>query len=72
MGDLLNSGDRLGQLDRLVEFKWWNGQIGSDTVKADIRVHYLIGHAVSIGNDDGFSWYNHRELKIIILNEILD
>ena len=36
--ELLNSGDRLGQLDKLGQSNWWNGQIGSDTVKADIRV----------------------------------
>ena len=45
---------------KIVESNWWNGQIGSDTVKADIRVHYLIGHAVSIGNDDGFIIENLR------------
>ena len=37
--DLLNSGDRLGKL-----IDWWvqidgNGQIGSDTVFANIRTH---------------------------------
>ena len=37
--ELLDSGDRLGQLDRLGQSNWWIGQIGSDTVKADIRVH---------------------------------
>ena len=39
MVELLNSGDRLGQLDRLGQSNWWNGQIGSDTVFADISTH---------------------------------
>ena len=27
---------------KMVESNWWNGQIGSDTVKADIRSHKLL------------------------------
>ena len=38
--ELLNSGDRLGEAHRLGQSNWWNGQIGSDTVKADIRVQW--------------------------------
>ena len=40
--ELLNSVDRLGELLQLGESNWWNGQIGSDSVKADIRSHYMI------------------------------
>ena len=39
--ELLNSVDRLGELLQLGESNWWNGQIGSDSVKADIRSHCL-------------------------------
>ena len=35
--ELLNSVDRLGELLQLGESNWWNGQIGSDSVNADIR-----------------------------------
>ena len=38
--ELLNSVDRLGELLQLGESNWWNGQIGSDSVKADIRSQY--------------------------------
>ena len=41
--ELLNSVDRLGELLQLGESNWWNGQIGSDSVNADIRSHYHFG-----------------------------
>ena len=41
--------DRLGELDwadsKLRELTWYNGQIGSDTVKADISTQYALDEA---------------------------
>ena len=39
--ELLNSGDRLGELIDWVNQIGGNGQIGSDTVNADILAQYL-------------------------------